>query len=218
MTQVLTRKKLLLGAEALALFGAMPLALSYIYLSRWAIHGCLWVVVAYAFYILRKTPEFSWRALWEGKGWQKEQRRKAALRFCVLAPVLTIFTVYFAPDKLLQFPIQRPVLWAAVMALYPVLSAVPQEFVYRSFFFRRYGSLMTSETGTIVLSAFFFGFVHILFHNWVAPVFSGLGGLIFASSYAQHRSLKWAAIEHAIYGNFVFTLGLGWYFVHVPTG
>jgi hypothetical protein len=37
--------------------------------------------------------------------------------------------------------------------------------------------------------------------------------MMFAYSYRQHRSLKWSVIEHAVYGCFVFTAGIGFYFL-----
>jgi len=49
-------------------------------------------------------------------------------------------------------------------------------------------------------------------NNWIAPTFSTVGGMIFAYGFDRHRSLKWATIEHAVYGCFVFTIGIGWLF------
>jgi len=98
------------------------------------------------------------------------------------------------------------------MFVYPLLSVVPQEFVYRTFFFERYKPLFSNSAAMILASTFCFGFVHIMFHNWIAPVFSGIGGLLFSISYARHKSLKLVSIEHAAYGCYVFTIGLGWYF------
>ncbi len=60
----------------------------------------------------------------------------------------------------------------------------------------------------------FFGFGHIVFHNWIAVVFSFVGGL-FACTYRQTRSLFLTWLEHAIIGNAIFTVWLGVYFQHV---
>jgi hypothetical protein len=37
------------------------------------------------------------------------------------------------------------------------------------------------------------------------------GGILFALTYAMTRSLMTSMIEHALYGNYLFTLGLGKY-------
>jgi hypothetical protein len=113
---------------------------------------------------------------------------------------------------LFRFPLERPGFWALVMLLYPPLSVVPQEFMCRSFFFERYKTLLPRPAVMIAVNALMFGFVHIVFHNWFGPLLSGIGGIIFATSYTEHRSLKWVSIEHAAYGCLVFTLGLGWNF------
>jgi membrane protease YdiL (CAAX protease family) len=99
------------------------------------------------------------------------------------------------------------------MVLYPILSVLPQEFLFRSFFFRRYQPLFSTPWAIIIASAACFAYVHIVFHNWVAPSFCLIGGLIFAHSYSHHRSLKWVLVEHAAYGCMVFTIGLRFYFL-----
>lgn len=103
--------------------------------------------------------------------------------------------------------------WLIVMVLYPILSVIPQEFMFRSFFFRRYRSLFFNEWLLIAVSAFSFGFVHIVFHNWMSPILAGIGGLFFSLSYRIHHSLKWAVVEHSFYGCMIFTAGIGFYFL-----
>ena len=61
-------------------------------------------------------------------------------------------------------------------------------------------------------SSIIFAYVHVLFINPVAPLLTIIAGYFFASTFAKHKSLALVTIEHALYGNMVFTLGLGWYF------
>ena len=98
------------------------------------------------------------------------------------------------------------------MLAYPVLSAVPQEFIFCSFFFARFATLFPSTKVMIAVSAIVFAYAHILYINPVAPTLSLIGGYIFASTYAKYKSLALISIEHALYGNALFTVGLGWYF------
>jgi len=63
-----------------------------------------------------------------------------------------------------------------------------------------------------VTNAVLFAFAHILFRNWVAVIGSFVAGLLWATTYLKSRSLLVVSIEHALYGNFVFTLGIGYYF------
>ena len=167
----------------------------------------------YALVILRRVEKVSWRELWQGVGWSAAGKKFAALRFLLTIPPVIGLTLYLVPDRFLKFPFERPVFWLIVMVLYPVLSVLPQELMFRSFFFRRYRVLFTNDTMLILASALCFGFTHIVFHNWVSPLLSLIAGCVYRLQLPAHRSLKWAAIEHAAYGCMVFTIGIGSYFL-----
>jgi membrane protease YdiL (CAAX protease family) len=53
--------------------------------------------------------------------------------------------------------------------------------------------------------------MHIVFKNPLALLLTFGGGILFAKTYEDTRSLVISLIEHALYGNYVFTLGLGKY-------
>ncbi|MFI4896453.1 MAG: CPBP family intramembrane glutamic endopeptidase [Phycisphaerales bacterium JB059] len=112
----------------------------------------------------------------------------------------------------LRLPRQRPGLWVAIMILYPLLSVWPQEVVYRAFFHHRYEVILPGTLTRILMSALVFGFMHVVFLNWLAPAMTLLGGLLFAWTYERSRSLLAVTIEHALWGCLVFTIGIGWYF------
>ena len=56
-----------------------------------------------------------------------------------------------------------------------------------------------------------FAYMHIVFKNPLALLLTFTGGLLFAMTYADTRSLMISAIEHTLYGNYLFTIGLGKY-------
>jgi len=64
----------------------------------------------------------------------------------------------------------------------------------------------------ILASALVFAFAHVLYINWIAPLLSFIAGIIFATTYAKTKSLALVTIEHGLYGNALFLVGLGWYF------
>jgi membrane protease YdiL (CAAX protease family) len=66
----------------------------------------------------------------------------------------------------------------------------------------------------IVASAAAFAFLHIVFRNPLAPALTFAGGLLFAWRYAESGSLAVSSFEHALYGCWLFTVGLGGYFYH----
>lgn len=103
-------------------------------------------------------------------------------------------------------------LWAFIMVFYPVVSVWPQEVIYRAFFFHRYRCVLPRPWMRIFASAAAFGFMHILFLNPIAPLLTFIGGVLFGHTYERSRSVLAVSIEHAIYGCWVFTVGLGAYF------
>jgi membrane protease YdiL (CAAX protease family) len=91
---------------------------------------------------------------------------------------------------------------------------LPQEIIFRLFFFERYRGIFKTRELMIIASGLAFGLAHIIFENWVAALLCAVGGILFAMTYTRHRSLALVSLEHALYGDFVFTVGLGYYFYH----
>jgi membrane protease YdiL (CAAX protease family) len=163
--------------------------------------------------LLRADPEFDRVQLLNAAG-AGAHLRAVLLRAALLLPILGLLVRLFAPELLFSFPRQRPLVWSVVMLLYPLLSVYPQELVFRAFLFHRYRDLYPTPPAQVWASALAFGFVHILFGNWLSVLLSTLGGVLFARTYARSRSLLLVTIEHAIYGDFIFTIGLGQFFYH----
>ncbi|WP_320054099.1 CPBP family intramembrane glutamic endopeptidase [uncultured Acetobacteroides sp.] len=138
------------------------------------------------------------------KGW-------VGLLLRVLIATLTILalTYIIIPSYLFVLPYDKPMYWVAVFFLYPIWSVIPQEFIYRSFFFNRYKLLFRNEKVMAIASATLFAFLHIVFHNWIAVACSFCIGLLWSFAYLRHRSLAAISVEHAIVGIILFTVGLG---------
>lgn len=133
--------------------------------------------------------------------------------FAVAGPLLALFAWHDSPSRFLAFPRYAPNVWLLVMALYPLLSVTTQEIMFRLFFFSRYRALFgTDAQAAIVLNAALFTFAHIPFLNLTTLAISFLGGLLFAWRYETTRSFWAVSLEHALWGNLIFTLGLGRYF------
>ncbi len=99
--------------------------------------------------------------------------------------------------------------WLMLLLLYPILSVMPQELIFRTYFFHRYKHIMPSKTVRIIVSASVFALAHIVYANVLAVLLAFLGGLLFSYTYAQSRSTFVCVIEHSLWGLWMFTLGLG---------
>ena len=134
------------------------------------------------------------------------------IRWIFASLILLIITFYFFDEKFFIIQNNKPEILWKIMILYPIFSALPQEFIFCKFFFYRYKRIFKSDNNLVISSALFFAITHILFLNFIAPILSFIGGLLFANTYNKHRSLLLVSIEHGLYGNTLFFIGLGWYF------
>ncbi|HUA98268.1 MAG TPA: CPBP family glutamic-type intramembrane protease [Terracidiphilus sp.] len=199
-------------AELLLLFAALPLAYRFSPIRIPAL-PLLWVASGYAYWQLLRDPRFNRSRLWNAS---KLPAHLAAIlvTFAIVAFLLWLGVHRFAPAREWSFVRRNPVFWAIVMLAYPVLSVYPQGILYRAFFFERYASIFPGRWTIILASAAAFAFLHIIFRNPLAPALTFAGGLLFAWRYAETGSLATSCFEHALYGCWLFTVGLGEYFYH----
>lgn len=204
-------QKLVLWVECIFLFAALPLVMAMLPMKG-ILFLTIWVLAIGCTYVWCKHSGRSIRSLWDWHLIPSEIWASLMMRFVLCAMGMAIFTIMHDPHRLLSLPTERPLLWLMVMVLYPLLSVIPQEMIYRVFFFSRYAPIFCNDRIMMLASGLAFGHAHVMFHNWVAYILSIIGGLIFSHSYARCRSFKLVWFEHSLYGCFLFTIGLGWYF------
>ena len=212
-TQYMTRMHLLwLVTELLLLFVGLPLAYRF---SPWRIPALplLWMVAGYAWWMLRRDAGFDGARLWNPAPLAAALPGILSI-FAGIAVLLWAATHWLAPHLEWSFVRQHPLFWAVVMVLYPVLSVYPQGLLYRAFFMQRYAALFPEKWMLLLASAAGFAFLHIIFRNPLAVWLTFGGGLLFAWRYAETGSLLTSSVEHALYGCWLFTVGLGGYFYH----
>lgn len=211
-------RKLWLWIEGILLFVVAPVVIGQ------ALRSCPWflllvaVAVAVAIWLVC-CENFSLRHFWLGDCVEAERRqlRGVLLRFSVCAAGLVALTFALYPEKLFEFPRATPFRWAALLFIYPAVSVYPQELLYRAFFVRRYQSLFPQVNVSLLISALVFAWMHLIFRNYLAIILTLVGGWFFAQTYARTRSLRLVCLEHALYGNLIFTIGLGEYFCKTAT-
>lgn len=206
----MTRSALIL--EFVLLFVALPLGYRFSP-ARIPALPVLWVVVGYACWQLLRDPSFDRARLWK-IGMLPSRLGVILPLFAIAAFAIWMGVHRFAPSLEWSFVRESPAFWAVVMVAYPVLSVYPQGLLYRAFFFERYAELFPGKWAMILASAAAFAFLHIVFRNWLAVGLTFAGGLLFALNYAETGSLATSSFEHALYGCWLFTVGLGQYFYH----
>jgi len=161
--------------------------------------------------LLHRTPGFAWSELL--RGLRRIDGRMVGAMALGTALVAGVLVWWLVPGQALYLPRHAPRLWLTIMLLYPILSALPQELLFRPLFFRRYGGLMPGQKAAIVANSALFALAHLMFWNWPAVIMTFLGGLIFSEAYLR-RGFPLAVLLHAVAGAIVFTSGLGTFFYH----
>lgn len=205
-------KKLFLFLECAFLFFIIPFTAYFIrqHLAFKIILIVFTLAAACAWYLVR-DKNFDTRKLWRTKG-LSGQVKQVFLMFIGPALFMTLFTCIFMKPHFLEFPRDRFNAWLMFVLWYPLLSAYPQELIFRSFFFQRYRELFPNPIMMLIISGISFGLAHMVYGNWIAPVASVFAGIFFGYRYMKSGSLVVTSIEHGLWGNFLFTVGMGWFF------
>jgi len=199
--------------EMLLFFVATPIVLyNLLYQEGIPLLALLPPVFIFFIVFLIFDRSFSWRETF-GVGIRLKDLASILLIFAIAGPALALFAYNDVPQRFLAFPRYAYDLWLTIMIFYPIASVTTQEIMYRVFFFHRYRPLFEGDPQAgIFLNAVLFSFSHIVFQNVTTLVISFLGGLLFAWRYQTSRSFWALCLEHALYGNLIFTVGLGVYF------
>ncbi len=215
MTKLL-RARPFIGAELVFLTLGLPVLFGSVIPLAFLL-PVVWAVALYC-YLVGRAGELHPGPVWGWGAFTARTLTPLAVRFVLASAAIALLVWLVRPDLFLNFVRGRPVFWAVVMVAYPVLSVVPQELIFRSFFFSRYGGIFARRWTMIAASGIAFALAHVIFQNWVAPLLCLAGGILFARTYDATRSLALVSLEHALYGCMIFTVGLGRYFYHGAVG
>ena len=148
--------------------------------------------------------------------WKIETRLKTRgllvpviIRF-VFILISTFVIIYnFEGEKLFDVITSNFPLWLGFSGVYILLSVIPQEFLYRTFFFSRYRELFPNKWVFMAANCLLFSFAHIWLLSPIVLVFTLVGGVFYFITYRRTQSLLFVGIEHAVYGIWLFTVGFG---------
>lgn len=192
--------------ECFFLFAAIPLSLL---LPVTVGVKAIVVVLAFVYllYVLFKKTAIGWG--FKNKIPWRWFVKHIGFRLLIIVVVTTLFVYAYAPEALFCVPRTNIKLFFIILAVYTFLSVWPQEVIYRSFFFARYSSFFKNQYLLIFVNAVLFSLAHLFFLNLMVSLLTFIGGLLFAHTYAKTRSTLLVSIEHALYGCWLFTVGMG---------
>ncbi|MFC2109178.1 type II CAAX prenyl endopeptidase Rce1 family protein [Bacteroidota bacterium] len=164
------------------------------------------LAIFYVGFIIHKTKIKLFKSI--QINWEQHLKR-IALLFCGLIIITSGFLYATTPEKLFYVVLQKPKLWLAILVVYSLLSVLPQEIIYRSFFFHRYSNLFPNKILFLFINAIVFSMGHLFFHDLLVTMLTFVGGFLFAFTFYKSKSLVLVTIEHIIYGCWLFTVGMG---------
>lgn len=198
-----------LRAEWMAFFVLFPVVVA-IFLPPGMLFGALGLGMVLSMVLLARTPGFVWEEITHG--WWRVSPVALLVSVLLTVVVCGAIVAVVAPDRLFALPMERPGQMAAMAVLYPLLSALPQEVVYRALFFRRYGDVLPAGRWALLLNGAVFAWAHVMYWNiWVVAL-TLPAGVVFAWAYVERRSFPFAWLLHAVCGLALFAAGLGVWF------
>lgn len=161
----------------------------------------------YIIFVLLRVEKNAFKIA-KGLHWKKFWKQ-TLIQLVVIAIITMLYMWLVDKDNLFTVILNKPVMWIFILFIYSFFSVYPQELIYRTFFFQRYLSLFKSEWLFILVNAILFSLAHIFFKNALVMVLTFLGGILFALTFKSTKSTLLVSIEHAIYGCWLFTVGMG---------
>lgn len=198
-----TRYKL---TELFVIFLIIPISFIFNYaLLLKLIIGVLGFI--YIVYVLLKVERIK-LSIQKNINWEKFWKT-TLIKLFIIGLITTGFVWFTDRESLFNVVLNKPLMWILILFFYSVFSVYPQELLYRTFFFQRYKNLFKNETLFILVNAILFSVAHLLFKNELVLFLTFIGGILFAITYKKTKSTLLVSIEHAIYGCWLFTVGMG---------
>jgi len=161
----------------------------------------------YSMYVLLQVEKNTFRVQ-KNLRW-KQFWMQSLIKLLLLAKITILFVWFTDKEILFGVLLNKPKLWLMILFFYTIFSVYPQELIYRTFFFQRYQNIFKNEVLFILLNAALFSLAHLFFNNMLVLFLTFIGGIIFAITYKKTKSTLLVSIEHAIYGCWLFTVGMG---------
>lgn len=201
--------RLRLQVEFALFYLGAPLMIAVLFPPNW-MFPALFAFTGLGIVLLHLTPGFAWAELrYNWRNWSWGEVAAFTLAMAGICSAVIYLTRPEAAFSLLQY---RPQLLAFIWIGYPLVSALPQELLFRPLFFRRYGAILPNGVRADLLNAAIFSLAHLMYWSWIVAVMTFAGGVLFSWAYRRRGSFFYAVLLHAIAGNILFAVGLGVYF------
>ena len=182
---------------------------------RYVLFPGMWFIAGLVVWRCVQVDPTFWQQAWV-LPMQREVWLPWLLRTAIGVALMAALAYRLTPERFLLLPQRMFGLWCLLAVLYPLLSVVPQGFIFRAAWSDVYASYLENAIGLskptlFTLGVAAFAFAHVIFRNPTALIATAVGGALFLYTYRTTGSLLLSNLEHAIYGVSAFTFGLGQY-------
>lgn len=192
--------------EFFIIFIVLPICFALPF-SPWIKLGIGLAGFVYIIFILLRIEEnkfkiaknLNWSSFW----------KRTALHLLIIAAITIAYVWFTDKSQLFNVMLSNSKLWLFILFFYSLFSVYPQELIYRTFFFQRYEALFKNKYLFIFVNAIVFSLAHIFFRNTLVMLLTFIGGILFALTFHKTKSTLLVSVEHAIYGCWLFTVGMG---------
>ena len=91
--------------------------------------------------------------------------------------------------------------------IYLIFSVIPQEIIFRYYFFIRYKNVFKNKYILITTNSLVFSIFHVIYFDLKIIFITFLGSLIFSINYIKFNSLILVILQHFFFGQILFVLG-----------
>ena len=185
---------------------AVPVLIAVFFPPDWMFPS-LFAFTGLGIVLLHNSPGFCWAEL--RYGWRNWSRSEVLLFTAAMTVFCSALVQFVRPDVAFGFLKHRPELLAVIWVGYPLASALPQELLFRSLFYRRYHAVLPEGFAAYPWNAELFSLAHLMYWSWIVSIMTFAGGLLFSCAYAKRSPFFFVVLLHAIAGNIIFANGLG---------
>lgn len=133
--------------------------------------------------------------------------KKLIFRDLSLFMFLILFLDLLGEVKLIFFDLKNFHYLFLLSLFYLIFSVIPQEIIFRYYFFTRYENVFKNKCILIITNSLVFSIFHVIYLDIKIIFITFIGSLLLSSNYLQFKSLILVILQHFFFAQILLTLG-----------
>ena len=133
--------------------------------------------------------------------------KKLIFRDLSLFMFLILFLDLLGEVKLIFFDLKNFHYLILLSLIYLIFSVIPQEIIFRYYFFTRYENVFKNKYILIITNSLIFSIFHVIYLDIKIIFITFIGSILLSSNYVQSKSLILVILQHFFFAQILLTLG-----------